>query len=88
MNNLRRILVSFTLMSVLAVGAFAGDIPCPPGETSTPPCVPGELSSPPCSTSSASTSSQTPGELSTPPASNTSDLSTIAEAVAWALALL
>lgn len=89
MNNLKGLLVSLALTSVLAVAAFAGEMPCP-GETNAPPCVPGELSSPPCTTSSATTStgSQTPGELSTPPASNSSELSTIAEAAAWALALL
>ena len=90
MNNLKRLLVSLALTSVLAVSAVAGDMPAPPGETTAPPCVPGEMNSPPCPEPSAttSTSNDAPGELSTPPASDASDISAIAEALEWALALL
>ena len=88
MNNLKRIFVSFTLMSVLAVTAIGGDMSCPPAETTTPPCVPGDINSPPCSTSSMTTSTTTEesGEVSDSLSIN--DIGTVAEAVAWALALL
>ena len=77
MNHLKRLGLTFTLMSVLAVAALAGE---------TPPCVPGELSSPPCPAQSDDDSAE-PGETSTPPASDTVDATDISEAVLWALTL-
>lgn len=66
MNNLKRLVVSLSLMSVLAMTAFAG-------ETQTPPCAPnpGETSCPPapCSSAQMTTDDSTaPGETQTPPA--------------------
>ena len=67
MNNLRRLVVTLCLTSVLAVTAFAG-------ETHGPPCTPnpGETESPPCSTAQMATDDSTnPGQTETPPASDT-----------------
>ena len=78
MTNLKRLALSFTLMSVLAVAAFAG-------ETNTPPC--GEMNAPPCSSASVtSTDAAVQGEVPSPPTSAV-DVSSIAEAVAWSLML-
>ena len=73
MNMLQRLIVSFTLVSVLAVAAFAG-------ETNAPPCAPGETSNPPCSSApqTASDNSAVPGETHGPP-SNAVDVIGIAE---------
>jgi hypothetical protein len=78
MTYLKRIALSFTLMSVLAIAAFAG-------ETSTPPCAPGQTEAPPCS-QSVTGGSTDPGETSSPP-SNSVDVGTIVEAVQLALSL-
>ncbi len=80
MTNLKRLALSFTLMSVLAVGAFAG-------ETNSPPCVPGETQGPPCASQSINDDSEALGQTETPPASETVELTDIAEAVFWALTL-
>jgi len=72
MNKLQRLILSFTLMSVLAVAAFAG-------ETPTPPCAPGETQGPPCSSQSVTDGSTAPGETSGPPASDAVDVIGIAE---------
>ena len=89
MTNLKRLAVSFTLMFVLAVAAFAGEMPTPPtapGETNTPPC--GEMNAPPCSSASVTSGdAAVPGEIPTPPTSYAVDVSSIAEAVAWSLML-
>ena len=65
MQNLQRLGLSFALMSVLALTAFAGETPtgpCAPGETPTGPG--------PCqSVSMTLDDSVTPGETPTPPAS-------------------
>ena len=67
MNNLRRLVVTLCLTSVLAVTAFAG-------ETQTPPCTPdpGTTQGPPCATAPLTTDDSTnPGETETPPSSDT-----------------
>ena len=73
MRNLKRLVVSLSLMSVLAITAFAG-------ETSSPPCAPpdpGETAAPPCSSAQMMTEdSVVPGETESPPAA---DVSTIVE---------
>jgi hypothetical protein len=78
MEKLKRLALSFTLMSVVAVATLAGD-------TNSPPCTPGETSGPPCS-QAVTDSSTDPGETNAPP-SNAVDLTTIAEAVQLALSL-
>lgn len=81
MNNLKRLVVSLSLMSVLAITAFAG-------ETQSPPCVdPGIVESPPAPCASAQMTgddSVVPGQTSTPPAV---DVSTIIEDTLTALLL-
>jgi hypothetical protein len=68
MNNLRRLVVTLCLTSVLAITAFAG-------ETSSPPCappVPGETEAPPCSIAQPATDdSSNPSQTETAPASDT-----------------
>ena len=68
MNNLRRLVVTLCLTSVLAITAFAG-------ETSAPPCappVPGETETPPCAIAQPATDDATnPGQTGTMPAANT-----------------
>jgi hypothetical protein len=69
MKNLKKLSVSFTLMSVLAVAAFAGETPTPPsapncGQTSTPPCAAAPMTS---------------GETHSPPASNAGDAPSVTE---------
>lgn len=78
MKNLKRLGLSFTLMSFLVVAAFAG-------ETPTMPCPPGEMSAPPCSGGSLTDS--TPGEVLTPPSSTAGDLLYSAEAALWSVLL-
>jgi hypothetical protein len=80
MNKLKKLAVSFTLMSVLAVTTFAG-------ETPTPPCVPGETHTPPCPAQSVNDDLAVPGETSGPPAQPVVDVTDITEAVMWALSL-
>jgi hypothetical protein len=78
MTNLKRLVLSLSLMSILAVTALAG-------ETSAPPCVPGQIETPPCS-QSVTESSTDPGETNGPP-SNAVDVVTIVDAVQLALSL-
>ena len=80
MNHLKRLGLTFTLMSVLAVTTFAGI-------TETPPCAPGETSGPPCSSQPMSDDSADPGQTNSPPASDTVDLMDIVEAALWSLTL-
>jgi hypothetical protein len=80
MNKLKRLAVSFTLMSILAVTTFAG-------ETPTPPCAPGETEGPPCISQSVNDDSEAPGQTNSPPASDTVDLVDAVEGVLWALSL-
>lgn len=81
MTYLRRLGLSLTLMSVLAVAAFAGETQGPPAT-----CVPGEMNGPPCPTQSLTDSSIDPGEQNGPP-SNAVDLTTIVEGIQLALSL-
>lgn len=90
MEKLKKLTLSFTLMSVLALSAFAGETASPPydpGQTSTPPCVPGETAAPPCASQSVNYDSTDPGQSETPPTSGTLDITNIAEAVVWSLLL-
>jgi hypothetical protein len=89
MEKLKRLTLSFILMSVVAVAASAGETEGPPapGQTEAPPCAPGELQGPPCSSQSANNDSTAPGEILNPPASDTVDLVDIAEAAFWSLTL-
>ena len=68
MNNLRRLVVTLCLTSVLAITAFAG-------ETPTGPCAPpdpGATQTPPCAMAQPATDDSTdPGETHGPPASDT-----------------
>ena len=81
MMYLRRVALSFTLISVFAISTFAGETGSPPA-----PCVPGETGSPPCSAQSVIGSSPDPGDMNTPPA-NEVDLTTVVEVVQLALSL-
>ena len=80
MEKLKRLTLALTLVSVIAVSAFAG-------ETETPPCVPGETASPPCPCQSVNDDSADPGETLAPPTMTAVDVTDITEAVMWALSL-
>ena len=77
MKHLKRLMLSFFLMSAVTGVAIAGD---PNG----PSCVPGQTDTPPCS-SQAVTDDST-GDMNTPP-SNEVDLTTVVEVVQLALSL-
>ena len=83
MEKLKALALSFTLMSVLAVPAFAGETEGPPA-----PCVPGETQTPPCSSQSLSDGSTAPGQTEAPQASNAVDVIGIAEAALSVLSLV
>jgi hypothetical protein len=76
MKDLKRLGISFTLMCVLAMAAFAG-------ETNSPPCAPpdpGEVNSPPCAGAQMlAGDSLTTGETSAPPASKAGDSLSVTE---------
>jgi len=79
MEKLKRLGLSFTLISVLTAVAVAG-------ETNAPPCPPpGETQGPPCS-QSVTGGSTDPGEMSAPPSTEV-DLTNIVGAVELALSL-
>ena len=80
MNKLKRLAVSFILMSVLAVAAFAG-------ETPTGPCAPGQTETPPCPVQPMTDDSADPGELQSPPAVPAVDVTDVVEGVLRALSL-
>lgn len=80
MKNLKRLALSFALMSALSATGFAG-------ETASPPCVPGEVQSPPCIAQSVNDESAVLGETNSPPAEPMIDVTDITEAVLWALSL-
>ncbi len=87
MTKPKRLALSFTLICVLAIAAFAG-------ETLNPPCAPGDILTPPCSSQSVNDDSTAPGETptgpgqtGTPPVSNTVDLVGLVEAALWSLSL-
>jgi hypothetical protein len=71
MNNLKTLVVTLCLMSLLAVTAFAG-------ETAAPPCAPGETAAPPCSSAPATNN---PGEIQSPPAADFSVVSIFEDAL-------
>jgi hypothetical protein len=77
MTHLRRLALSFTLMSVLPIVVA--------GQTEAPSCAPGQTNTPPCS-QNLTGGSTGPGETSAPP-SNAVDVTTIVEAVQLALSL-
>jgi hypothetical protein len=79
MKHLKRLMLSFFLMSAVTVVALAGD---PNG----PSCVPGQTDTPPCSSQSVTVDSTEPGDMNTPP-SNEVDLTTVVEVVQLALSL-
>ena len=82
MTNLKRLVVTLSLITVLAVTAFAG-------ETESPPCAPpdpGEMGTPPCSTAQQVTNDTTnPGETEAPPAAETVVISMIVDGAVGAL---
>jgi hypothetical protein len=68
MSDLRRLVVTLCLTSVLAITAFAGETPTGP----CPPPDPGETQSPPCSAAPLATDDSTNhGQTGTMPASDT-----------------
>ena len=77
MNHLKRLSLTFILVFVLSVTAFA--------EPLTPPCAPGQTESPPCAAQSVNDASVVPGETLPPPALPAVDITDITEAVMWAL---
>lgn len=82
MQHLKRLTLAFTLMSILATAAFAG-------ETETPPCAnPGQTNSPPCAPQSVNDDSAVPGETHSPPVVPAVDVTDITETVMWALSLV
>jgi len=73
MNNLKRLVVTLSLMSILATTAFGG-------ETPSPPCSPGETSTPPCSSAQLSTEDPAlPAVTQTPPSSVVVDVTLVVE---------
>jgi len=84
MRNLKRLLVSLCLMSLLAITAFAGETTSPP----CPPPDPGETAAPPCSSAQTMTDdSVVLGQINTPSAPEAAELSTIIEDTLIALLL-
>ena len=82
MSNLKRLVVTICLISILAMTALAGETPNSP----CPPPEPGDIQSPPCASASLTTDDPTnPGETQTPPAAETVVITTIADAAVGAL---
>jgi hypothetical protein len=81
MTNLKRLVVTLCLMSVLAVTALAGETQSPP----CPPPEPGETQCPPCSSAQQVTDDPTPGDIQSPPAAETLVITTIADAAVGVL---
>jgi hypothetical protein len=82
MNNLKRVVVSLSLIFVITATALAG-------ETQAPPCAPGETQAPPCSSAQLTTEDSTAGvqtDSSTEP--TTLDLTSLATDVVSALLVL
>jgi hypothetical protein len=73
MRTTRKLLLTFSLISILAATAFAG-------ETQSPPCAPGETQSPPCTAAQLLTDEPTgPDQTSTAPSADTFDLTSTVE---------
>ncbi len=67
MKSLKKLGVSVTLLCILTMPAFAGEVSSPP----CAPPAPGEVSSPPCAAAQmAPDNSATPDQMSTAPSSN------------------
>lgn len=82
MNNLKRLVVTFCFISILAITALGGDVQSPPCQ----PPEPGDVQSPPCSSAQLTTDDPTnPGETQAPPAAETVVITTIADAAVGAL---
>ncbi len=78
MNNLKKLVVCLSLISVLAVTAFAD------GQ-----CIPGQIDSPPCSVAQPTTDDPTaPGQTETPPAAEAVTVVTVIEDTVTALLLI
>ena len=81
MNNLKRLVVAFCLVSALAITAL--------GAETQPPCAPpnpGETESPPCATAQLATDDPiNPGETETPPAADRVAINTIVDAAVGVL---
>jgi hypothetical protein len=80
MKMLKRLTLSFTIVSFMAVATFAG-------ETLNPPCAAGQTETPPCSSQSVNDGSTAPGQTSSPRASDTVDIVGIAEIALSVLSL-
>jgi len=84
MKNLKLLGLSFALLCVLSITAFAGD-------TSSPPCSndPGSTTSPPCAMAQvAPDDSVDPGSTNSPPASDSGVEYSVAREMVLDLALL
>ena len=85
MSNLKRLVVTFCLMFVLAMTALAGDIQSPP----CAPPDPGQMSTPPCASAQLVTDDPTnPGDVQSPPAPEAVVITTIADAAVGVLLYL
>jgi hypothetical protein len=71
MNNLKRLVVSLSLNSILAATAVAG-------EAQAPPCAPGEMQSPPCSSAQQATDETVSEQSDVVPCADTLDLTSVA----------
>jgi hypothetical protein len=81
MSNLKKVVVTFCLMSVLVITALGGDIQSPPCQ----PPEPGDLQSPPCSSAQLATDDPTnPGETESPPNAETIMIITTVDAAVGA----
>jgi hypothetical protein len=82
MRNLKRLVVTSCLISLLAFTALAGETPTPP----CAPPIPGEIQAPPCSEGQIVTDDPTsPEETEAPPAADSVVITTIADAAVGAL---
>ena len=80
MKHLKRLALSFILMSALSVAAFAG-------ETESPPCVRGETNSPPCPAQSVIEDPLVLDETNSPTPVTVVDVTDLTQAVLFALSL-
>jgi hypothetical protein len=81
MKNLKQLVLTFSVISVFATIAFAG-------EMQSPPCAPGEMQSPPCTSAQLVTDEPSePSQTSTPPSASNVDLTSTLEEAAIAFLL-
>jgi hypothetical protein len=82
MNHVKRLVVTLSLISVLSITSFAGDI-------NTSPCTPpdpGQMSTPPCATAQLATDDATnSGQPDAPPEADAMVIVTIVDAAIEAL---